>query len=289
MTQNNLANEGSANAPVSALSPELELRVRTEVALRTANYHNKAVLRGKAVIPISVEIGEAFGVCEALLIQQIHFWCTSHGHLKSGYRWCRNTYTEWASHLRMFSERSIERALRGLAKQGVVVTGVFNKKGYDRTRWYRLDYEKLCAQMASTFGGDWLVNVDGQSLFIKRADHAAKSVPSESTHLAPPIPESTETKEIKEYVVFSKQAKKPPAKDANSTTKPVGKSSEIEKELEDIQGKEKHIAVLLGEFQIDKKTSRSSPRVAKSRQALTGLPSRQNKEVNRKGEFGQGR
>ena len=60
---------------------------------------------------------------------------------------------------------------------------------------------------------------------------------SESTHLAPPIPESTETKEIKEYVVFSKQAEKPPAKDANSTTKPVGKSSEIEKELEYIRKK----------------------------------------------------
>lgn len=115
----------------------------------------------------------------------------------------------------MFSERSVERSLKRLVKLGVVVTGVFNARIYDRTLWYRLDYERLCERMSSNVGGTWEVRCpDDASLSITETngDHAANCVPSGPTLLAPPIPEIPKQPEKKKESIFSKQSAKLTAK-----------------------------------------------------------------------------
>jgi len=203
----------SAHSEPHYMTPEIAALVTAEVeaqvAARLSNYHNKAVIRGKPVVPVTLVVGEVFGVCEAFLIQQIHFWCVSHGHLKNGHKWSRNTYAQWAEQLRMFSERSVERALKRLVTLGVVATGVFNARIYDRTLWYRLDYERMCKLMSFNVGGNWEVRCpDNASLSITEtdADPAAKSTVSEPANLAPPIPEIPKNIENKKIHVFSKQS-----------------------------------------------------------------------------------
>ncbi len=203
----------SAHSEPQHMTPEIAALVAAEVearvAARLSNYHNKAVVRGGAIVPVSLAVAEVFGLYEALLIQQIHFLCASHGHLRNGHRWWRNTHSQWAEHLRVRSERSVARALKPLVKLGVVVTGVFNREIYDRTRWYRLDYERMCAEISSTLGGKWEIQCpNDSSLYIAQVeeDPAVKSTVSEPANLVPPIPEITKNTENKKIYVFSKQS-----------------------------------------------------------------------------------
>ena len=41
------------------------------------------------------------------------------------------------------SEGQLQRHLKGLEKDGVILAGVFNKKGYDRTKWYSMPEFKI--------------------------------------------------------------------------------------------------------------------------------------------------
>lgn len=43
----------------------------------------------------------------------------------------------------MYSDKTIRNKIKELEDLGVIITGNFNKTQYDRTRWYRLDYQTL--------------------------------------------------------------------------------------------------------------------------------------------------
>ena len=94
-------------------------------------------------IPFSPYMGKAFGMCGALLIQQIHYWTLKKNHFHEGHYWCYNTYKDWSEQLMGFTPKTIQRTVDELRKQGVVVVGKFNKKKYDKTFWYRVDTQAL--------------------------------------------------------------------------------------------------------------------------------------------------
>lgn len=102
----------------------------------------KGLLAGTRGIMYYPELGQCFGVCEALLIQQIHFRCSVNGHQIDGNLWMWNSVKDWSQEIRM-SEATVKRALSNLEKIGVVHSGVFNRHKYDRTKWYRVNYEAL--------------------------------------------------------------------------------------------------------------------------------------------------
>lgn len=106
---------------------------------------SKALIHGS--IAFSPALCKTFGVCAGLLVQQIHYWCMDRAHLIGGHFWVYNTTKEWADQLGVFDERTIKNNLKTLREQGVVVVGNYNKHKYDKTLWYRLDYEALATRM----------------------------------------------------------------------------------------------------------------------------------------------
>lgn len=99
-------------------------------------------------IPFSPRLSQLFGVCGALLLQQVHYWCEINKekgkHFHEGHHWCYNTHKGWeAQLLGAFKSRTIRRELNLLLSSGVLVVGNFNKAPYDQTRWYRVDCERL--------------------------------------------------------------------------------------------------------------------------------------------------
>lgn len=102
-------------------------------------------------IAFSPVLAKAFGVCGALLIQQIHYWCDENSNIHEGYSWVWNTTRQWADNLMAFDERTIRYTLKKLREDGVVVVGSFNKHKYDKTLWYRLDYEALLVKLREKF------------------------------------------------------------------------------------------------------------------------------------------
>ena len=91
----------------------------------------------------------------AAFINQIDYWIekfkelesnkadNQKKHYKNGTWWVYNTYSDWSLQFPNIDEKTIKRIVRELEKIGIVRTGRYNEKGYDRTKWYSLNYKML--------------------------------------------------------------------------------------------------------------------------------------------------
>lgn len=106
------------------------------------------------------------GLNEAIILQQIHYWLQKSKNIEAGHKWIYNTYNAWQKQFPFWSIPTIRRTITSLEKQGVIVTGNFNKAGFDKTKWYRIDYQKLesmsrrCDQNDQTMRSIWTDGAD---------------------------------------------------------------------------------------------------------------------------------
>lgn len=111
-------------------------------------------------------LAKAIGLNEAIVLQQIHYWLQKSSNIEVGYKWIYNTYNAWQKQFPFWSIPTIRRTITSLEKQGVIVTGNFNKAGFDNTKWYRIDYQKLesmsrrCDQNDQTMRSIWTDGAD---------------------------------------------------------------------------------------------------------------------------------
>ena len=89
------------------------------------------------------------GLSKAIVINQLNYWLginqKSGNNFRDGYYWTYNTYQMWADNDFVFwSADTVKRIFTSLEKIGVVVsTSAYNKLGLDKTKWYRIDYDRL--------------------------------------------------------------------------------------------------------------------------------------------------
>lgn len=87
------------------------------------------------------------GLNEAIFIQQIHYWIEvnkrDNKNNYDGYHWTYNSYPEWQKQFPFWSEATIKRTVYRLESKGLLVSSNYNKRGFDKTKWYRIDYDKL--------------------------------------------------------------------------------------------------------------------------------------------------
>ena len=92
------------------------------------------------------------GLNEAIILQQVHYWLLKSNNIRDGYKWVYNSYSEWNKQFPFFSRNTMIRALNSLEKQGLLITANYNKAGFDKTKWYRIDYEKLVGKRSTQNG-----------------------------------------------------------------------------------------------------------------------------------------
>jgi DNA-binding MarR family transcriptional regulator len=91
-------------------------------------------------IAFSVELAESFGVPEAIVLQQIHYLCTAKNSImRNGHVWAERSMRQWAADLKCFSVSTIERAIKSLVKQNLVVVDRHSA----HKNLYRVEYVKL--------------------------------------------------------------------------------------------------------------------------------------------------
>ena len=116
-----------------------------------------------------VEIAEKYGVNAALLLQNIAYWVqynrANGKNYYDGYYWTYNSRKALCAIFPYLSPRQIETAVQKLIDAGLVITGNYNEKPYDRTLWYTL-----------TAQGEALAGLNGQS-----SDEEALSEPENSS------------------------------------------------------------------------------------------------------------
>lgn len=95
--------------------------------------------------PIQVlpNLAKVIGLNEAIILQQIHYWLKSSRHRHEEKNWIYNSYREWQKQFPFWSNATIRRAISSLEKQNLLITGNFNKAGFDKTKWYTIDYDVL--------------------------------------------------------------------------------------------------------------------------------------------------
>ncbi len=83
------------------------------------------------------------GLQESIFLQQLHYWLNRSNHEKDGHKWVYNSYKEWQKQFPFWSEKTISRIVKKLEDSGLVICDNFNSLVIDKTKWYRICYEKL--------------------------------------------------------------------------------------------------------------------------------------------------
>lgn len=88
-------------------------------------------------------LAKSIGLNEAIVLQQIHYWLRKSNNVKDGHKWIYNSMTNWQKQFSFWSLPTVKRVFRSLKNQGLLITANYNKAGFDKTKWYRINYEKL--------------------------------------------------------------------------------------------------------------------------------------------------
>lgn len=102
-------------------------------------------------------LAREIGLNEAIMLQQIHYWLLKSGNEFEGAKWFYKTLEEWQSEFPFWSAMTIRRTLGSLEKQKIIKIGNFNKKKFDKTKWFTIDYQRVnrrCVQNEQTMCSD---------------------------------------------------------------------------------------------------------------------------------------
>ena len=91
---------------------------------------------------IRTELVRYFGLNTTLFLTQLDYLLDHSVNIRDGYHWTYHTYRDWEAELGL-SRSTIQRIVRRLKQQGILICGCYNRFRYDRTTWFRLDYEAL--------------------------------------------------------------------------------------------------------------------------------------------------
>lgn len=99
------------------------------------------------ILVFQPELSKLIGLNESIILQQIHYWIENGKKAKRNFHegkyWVYNSYDEWQRQFPFWSKNTIIRALKGLEDKNILISGNFNKKGFDKTKWYSIDYNNL--------------------------------------------------------------------------------------------------------------------------------------------------
>lgn len=89
-----------------------------------------------------VDLATKYGILEAILLDNINYWLLKNEANKKNYfdgnYWTYNSTRAFSELFPYASQKKIQTALKKLIKEGLIVTGNYNKNAYDRTLWYAL-------------------------------------------------------------------------------------------------------------------------------------------------------
>jgi len=89
-------------------------------------------------------IAEKLGLNEALVLQQLHYLLQKSSIPCDGHNWFFHTFQQWQKQFPFWSERTIIRIITKLEQEGYIISSkVYNKFKLDKTKWYRIDYERF--------------------------------------------------------------------------------------------------------------------------------------------------
>jgi hypothetical protein len=97
-------------------------------------------------------LAQRIGLGEAIIVQQIHYWVQRKQRDNDGFHWVYNTMKEWQKQFPFWSENTIAAYLKNLRDSKIVIAEMKSKNTFDKTLYYRIDYEILGASIPQKLG-----------------------------------------------------------------------------------------------------------------------------------------
>lgn len=133
-----------------------------------------------------VELAKEYGILEAILIQNIYFWIeknkANNKHFYDGRYWTYNSKKAFSEMFPYASERQIKYSLEKLIKNGILVTGNYNKQWSDRTLWYSFSNVGLSIVQKRQMQQSKLSNENGQNCPMS-TDNNVQAIPYINTDI----------------------------------------------------------------------------------------------------------
>ena len=108
------------------------------------------LLINESPLVVSPSLAVALGnINEAIILQQLQYWLTRSKKTYNNRKWIYNPVRDWQKQFPWLSKTAITNRLNSLEEKGIIITANFNKRRFDRTKWYSIDYDKLNALIES--------------------------------------------------------------------------------------------------------------------------------------------
>ncbi|MEY9435549.1 hypothetical protein [Bradyrhizobium elkanii] len=103
------------------------------------------LLINESPLQVLPSLAVAVGLNEAIVLQQVHYWLARSTTDKGGHRWVYNTIPQWQEQFPFWSADTVRRTLASLKDAGLLVAETLSDNRFDKTMFYRIDYDRLRA------------------------------------------------------------------------------------------------------------------------------------------------
>ena len=116
------------------------------------NYKELLINKDKVVMT-SVDLAIIIGdLEEAIVLNQVSYWLEKYREISHNFKdkryWVYNSYQKWHDdNFPFWSPKKIQRIFRSLEKKGLLLSANYNSVGFDKTKWYSINYNKLQAMI----------------------------------------------------------------------------------------------------------------------------------------------
>jgi hypothetical protein len=96
-------------------------------------------LKGEQVALVCPKLAMEIGFNESLLLLQLDYLIAISNHEKEGQRWTYQSVTDIGKMFPFWSRAKINRVIKSLENRRLITVGNFNRKKYDKTRWFAIN------------------------------------------------------------------------------------------------------------------------------------------------------
>lgn len=118
--------------------------------------YKSKLLYKRRPITINPDLATAVGLNEAIVLQQVQYWCEHNEetgrNFRDGHFWVYNSFPEWQKQFPWWCEKTVKTIFSKLEKRNLLITANYNRLSMDRTKWYRVNHEELDAIADSPSG-----------------------------------------------------------------------------------------------------------------------------------------
>jgi hypothetical protein len=101
-------------------------------------------LNENRALRINSALAYEIGLRESIMLLQLEFLISISDNERDGKKWTYQSAQDLrTNYFPFWSVSTIQRALKGLEQEELIIKGNYNRRKSDRTLWYSLNYEKL--------------------------------------------------------------------------------------------------------------------------------------------------